>query len=161
MNQKLLFSSLNRVPLWSDTMMEEVQMGPRQWATVPPHSAVTLWTRKPPPYRLTGKMSTRQAGDWVSRDSLRLLLHWEMREEIQTPLLERSHSRSKQWMELCQFARLAWVINIWTVPYQEHPCGWMVILSASLVETYWRLPSTNCSGPTVKHGQRMIMVAPK
>lgn len=99
--------------------------------------------------------------DWVSRDTLRLLLHWEMREEIQTPLLERSHSRSKQWMELCQFARLAWVINIWTVPYQEHPCGWMVILSASLGETYWRLPSTNCSGPTVKHGQRMIMVAPK
>lgn len=37
-------------------------MGPRQRATVPPHSAVTLWTRKPPPYRLTGKMSEASRG---------------------------------------------------------------------------------------------------
>lgn len=107
------------------------------------------------------KMSTRQAKDWISRDSLRLLPSWEMREDIQNPLLERSHSQSKQWMKLCQFARVAWVINIWTVAYQERPCGWMAILSASLGKTYWRLPSTNCWGSTVKHGQRMIMAGPK
>lgn len=107
------------------------------------------------------KMNTRRAKDWGSRDPLRLLPSWEMREDIQTLLLERSHSQSKQWMELCQFARVAWVINIWTVAYQERPCGWMVILSASLGEAYWRLPSTNCSGPTVKHGRRMIMAGPK
>lgn len=73
MNRKLLFTSLNRLSLWSDTMMEGVRMGPRQQATVPPHSAMTQGTRKLPPCRLTGKMSMRRAEEWVSRDSLRLL----------------------------------------------------------------------------------------
>lgn len=113
-------------------MMEGGRMGACQRATVPPHSTVTQGTRRPPHCRLTGKINTRRAEDWVSKDSLRLLPSWEMREDIQTPLLERSHSQSKQWMELCQFARVAWVINIWTVAYQECPCGWMVILSTSL-----------------------------
>ena len=40
-NRKLLFSSLNRLSLWIDTMMEGVRLGQCQQATVLPHSAVT------------------------------------------------------------------------------------------------------------------------
>lgn len=82
-----------------------------------------------------------------------------MSKDTQAGLLEEgTHSRDERWMELCQFAKVAPVINIWTVAHQEPPCGWMAILPASLggggwgVGAYWRVPSTNCPGPTVKHG---------
>lgn len=74
MNRKLLFSSLNRLSLWSDTMMEGVRMEPLSagHSTAPQRS--DTGDEEAASLSVNGKKtSARRAEDWVSRDFLRLL----------------------------------------------------------------------------------------